>query len=80
MGKVVIRGYGDLSFPTYPTYKETVDEDKAIETIEEHLKTQTYCRREVYDFDIRTEVYDFDIRTEDDETYLYSYRDGKIYK
>ena len=71
MGKVVIRGYGDLSFPTYPTYKETVDEDKAIETIEEHLKTQTYCRREVYDFDIRTE---------DDETYLYSYRDGKIYK
>lgn len=35
MAKVVIRGYGDLSFPTYPSYKVTVDEEKAIETIEE---------------------------------------------
>lgn len=70
MGKVVVRGYGDLSFPTYPTYKVTVDEEKVIETIEEHLREQNYCKREVYDFDIRTE---------DDETYLYSYRDGKKY-
>ena len=70
MGKqVIVRGYGDFNFPDYPSYKENMDEDKVIETIEEYLKTQTICDRSSYIFDIRTG---------DDAQHLYSYLNGEI--
>ena len=67
---VLIRGYGDIGYPTICTYQVRAREAEAIAIIEEYLRTQTECK---------PERYLFEIRTEDDSRHLFSYRNDEIF-
>ena len=68
---VLIRGYGDYSYPNICTYRVLARSDQAIAVIEHYLSQQ-----DVY----RKDTYDFQIRTEDDSRHLYCYQNGEVYQ
>ena len=70
---VMIRGYGDIAYPTICTYQVKVYEDEAIGVIEQYLDSLPE------DGEYRRERYTFEVRTGDDKRHLFRYSDGKVY-
>jgi len=70
---VMVRGYGDIAYPTICTYLVKTYEDEAIEIIERYLDSLPEGG------EYRRERYSFEIRTEDDSRHLFCYKDGRIY-
>lgn len=70
---VMIRGYGDWSYPTICTYQTKAYEDEAIGVIEQYLDSLQEGG------EYRRERYTFEVRTEDDGHHLFGYSDGRIH-
>lgn len=70
---VMIRGYGDCSYPAICTYQSKAYEEEAIDVIEQYLDSLQEGG------EYHRDRYTFEVRTEDDERHLFSYMGGRLY-